>query len=102
MDRITSLKDILAQDPNNAFARYSLGMEYSSRGEIDTALQEFSTLLSAHPDYTNGYFMAAQTLMKADRTEEARQMLADGLSCARRTSNRHAESEMQSMLDELG
>ncbi|HXZ80516.1 MAG TPA: tetratricopeptide repeat protein [Terriglobales bacterium] len=102
MDRIASLKEILSQDPNNAFARYSLATEYSGRGEIEAALAEFSSLLRANPDYTNGYFMAAQTLMKADRTEEARQMLADGLSCARRTSNRHAESEMQSMLDELG
>jgi hypothetical protein len=52
-------------------------------------------------DYTAGYFMAAQTLAKADRNAEAIERLREGISCAARTGNRHALSEMQSMLDEL-
>ena len=37
MDKIAMLNEILAQDPNNAFARYGLAMEYAGRGETDTA-----------------------------------------------------------------
>jgi len=59
-------------------------------------------LLAAHPDYTAGFFMCAQTLAKADRVEEAKKMLGDGIASARRTGNNHALSEMQGMLDELG
>ncbi len=99
--RVTALKEILAAKPDDAFARYALGLEYSGRGETDAALTEFQQLLAAHPDYTNGYFMAAQTLARADRTEEARAMLRQGIDCARRTRNQHALSEMESMLDEL-
>lgn len=95
------LNEILTQDPQNAFARYGLAMEYAGRGEIDPALAEFDRLLSAHPDYTAGYFMAAQTLAKADRTEEAKARLTQGIASARRTGNQHALSEMQAMLDEL-
>ena len=54
-----------------------------------------------HPDYTNGYFMAAQTLAKVERTEEAKKMLENGITAAKRTGNRHALSEMSGMLDEL-
>ena len=88
-------------DPNNAFARYGLAMELVARGETEAGLAEFQTLLQAHPDYTAGYFMAAQTLAKAERVPEAIAQLKDGIASARRTGNNHALSEMQGMLDEL-
>ena len=99
--RVTALQEILKDNPNDAFARYALGLEYSGAGETDTALAEFAKLLESHPDYTNGYFMAAQALARAERTEEARAMLAKGIESAQRTNNRHALSEMEAMMDEL-
>jgi thioredoxin-like negative regulator of GroEL len=101
MDRITALTEVLAQNPNDAFARYGLAMEYSKAGDLERALEEFSKLLAAHPDYTAGYFMAAQTLVNASRTDEAKKMLVGGIASARRTGNQHAQSEMTAMLDEL-
>jgi predicted Zn-dependent protease len=77
-------------------------MEYSKAGEVERAIEEFGKLLSAHPDYSAGYFMAAQTLDKAGRSEEAKKMLVDGIASARRTGNGHAQSEMETMLAELG
>lgn len=99
--RVATLKEILDQNPTDPFARYALGLEYSGGGETDEALQHFNLLLQTHPDYTNGYFMAAQTLARADRKPEARDMLLHGIECARRTRNQHAISEMEAMLDEL-
>jgi predicted Zn-dependent protease len=101
MDRIALLTEVLSQNPTDAFARYGLAMEYSNSGEVERALEEFGRLLATHPDYTAGYFMAAQTLAKAERTEEARKMLADGIASAKKTGNGHAQSEMESMLAEL-
>src|SRR5216684_5494433 len=101
MDRIAALTEVLRQDPNDAFARYGLAMEHSNRGDFEHALAEFSTLLKTHPDYTAGYFMAAQTLAKADRQEDAKKMLTDGIASARRNGNLHAQSEMEAMLAEL-
>ena len=101
MDRLAMLTEILSQNPNDPFARYGLAMEYSKNGEIEQALEEFARLLSANPDYTAGYFMAAQTLARANRNEEAKKMLSDGIASARRTNNAHALSEMEAMLGEL-
>lgn len=101
MDKIAMLNEILAQNPTDAFARYGLAMEYAERGETEASLAEFSRLLAQHPDYTAGYFMAAQTLSKSGRNPEAKARLADGIACAKRTGNQHALSEMQAMLDEL-
>ncbi len=95
------LNEILTQNPNDAFARYGLAMEFSNKGDLEKALQEFEKLLSAHPDYTAGYFMAAQTLAKSNRAEEARKMLSEGIASASRTGNAHAQSEMEAMLAEI-
>jgi predicted Zn-dependent protease len=102
MDRVAMLSEILEQNPNDAFARYGLAMEYSNQGATDKALSEFGKLLAVHPDYTAGYFMAAQTLVRANRTDDARKMLEDGIRSAMRTGNGHAQSEMEGLLSELG
>jgi len=96
------LTEILSQNPNDAFARYGLALEYSNTGDVERALEEFGKLLSAHPDYTAAYFMAAQTLARVDRVAEAKRMLGDGIASAKRTGNGHAQSEMEGMLAELG
>ena len=101
MDRLAMLNEILSQNPEDAFARYGLAMEYSKAGEVERALEEYGKLFSTHPDYTAGYFMAAQTLASANRVDEAKKMLVDGISSARRTGNTHAQSEMTAMLEEL-
>lgn len=96
------LSEILAQNPGDAFARYGLAMEYASQGELDSSLKEFDQLLATHPEYTPGYFMCGQTLLKAGRTDEAKARLEQGILCARQTGNQHALGEMQAVLDELG
>jgi len=100
-DKIAGLKEILALDPKNSFARYGIAMELANRGEVEAALKEFDVLLEQNSDYTAAYFMAAQTLAKSQRNAEAVAKLKAGVACAARTGNRHALSEMQAMLDEL-
>ena len=101
VDKAAGLREILSQDPGNAFARYGLAMELAARGETEPALEEFGRLLDDHPDYTAGYFMAAQTLVKAKRLDEAKERLVEGIEAARRTGNKHALGEMEAMLEEF-
>ena len=102
MGRMEMLQELLAEFPDDAFARYGLALEYANAGDAEAALKEFGTLLQKHPDYTAGYFMAAQTLAKVNRTEEAREMLRKGIASAERKNDAHARSEMEGMLAELG
>jgi predicted Zn-dependent protease len=101
MDKIAALREILAADPGNSFARYGVAMELAGGGETTAALEEFDTLLKGDPNYTAGYFMAAQTLANVGRTAEAIDRLKAGVSSAGRSGNHHAMSEMQAMLDDL-
>jgi predicted Zn-dependent protease len=101
VSRIDDLSEILSQDPGNTLARYGLAMEYANSGDTKRALSEFNTLLAANPDYAAAYFMAAQTLAKAERTDEAKNMLQEGIAAAARKGDSHAASEMRAMLDDL-
>lgn len=95
------LKEILTEQPGDAFARYGLAMAHAAEGDATTALEEFDRLLAEHPDYTAGYFMAAQTLVKAERLADAQARLKQGIASAQRTGNQHALNEMQQLLEEL-
>jgi tetratricopeptide (TPR) repeat protein len=101
VNRLQMLTEFLEQNPGDAFARYGLAMEYSKAGQTEQALAEFKRLLQLHPDYTNGYFMAAQLLERTGERAEAKHMLEKGIEAARRTGNKHALSEMAGMLDEI-
>jgi tetratricopeptide (TPR) repeat protein len=102
MDRIQMLTQVVNENPNDAFARYGLAMEYSKANDVETAMQHFNRLVELHPDYAAGYFMAAQLLARVGRTDEARAYLTNGIAAAARTGNAHAKGEMEGMLEELG
>src|ERR1700680_1312583 len=102
MDRIAMLSEILTANPEDSFARYGLAQEYSNAGQIEQALQGFKTLIEQNPVYNPASFRAAQALAKASGVDEAKRMLVDGISSARRPGNAHAQSEMTAMLEELG
>jgi predicted Zn-dependent protease len=91
----------LEQYPNDAFARYGLALEYANGGDVDAALREFDLLLESNPEYVPGYQMAGQTLMRAGKLDQAREMLHRGVACAARSGNAKAKNEMEGLLDEL-
>ncbi len=101
MDKIAMLSEILAANPADSFARYGLAMEHLSQGNTDAALAEFDATVAQNHDYVPAYQMSGQTLAKLHRTDEAKARLRAGLDAAGRTSNSHAASEMQALLDEL-
>jgi cytochrome c-type biogenesis protein CcmH/NrfG len=101
MNKIAALSEILQLDPANAFARYGLAMEHISQGNTNAALTEFSTLIEHNPDYVPGYQMAAQTLAKLGRTEEALDRLHNGIAAANRTGNHHALAEMEALREDI-
>ena len=102
MDKVAMLTEILKQNPADAFARYGLSMAYAAEGRAEDALQEFAETIARSPDYVPAYQMSAQELLKAGRSDEARERLQAGLAACERSGNTHAASEMQAMLDELG
>ena len=100
--RREKLDEFLAQNPNDAFARYGIALDCFRQGELDTADTHFKTLLVNNPDYVPAYQMYAQMLAQNDRIDEAKSVLNKGIESAIRVGNQHARSEMESHLADLG
>lgn len=95
------LEELVAKNPNDAFARYGLAMECMNSGEAAAADTHFRSLLENNAQYVPAYLMYGQFLARESRNDEARQILTVGIAAAEKTNNQHARSEMEALLNEL-
>ncbi len=98
MARLEQLIEFLAAEPEDAFLRYGLAMEYAKLGEHDKALAEFNELLRRNPDYVAGYFMAGRTCEQRGEPEEAKGFYKRGIETANKVGDHHAAGEISAAL----
>jgi tetratricopeptide (TPR) repeat protein len=100
-NRMEVLKNMLAQNPRDSFARYGLAMEHANQGELEQAVTEYRALLEYNPDYAAAYFHGGQALEKLGRVEDARDMYQKGIETTTRTGDLHTKSELEAALEML-
>ncbi|MGD0360516.1 MAG: tetratricopeptide repeat protein [Bryobacteraceae bacterium] len=100
-NRLEVLKNMVARNPNDSFARYGLAMEYANSGELENAMEEYRALLAVNPNYPAAYYHGGQTLEKLGRREDARSLYRQGLEATTRIGDLHTRSEIQAALDLL-
>jgi tetratricopeptide (TPR) repeat protein len=101
MDRIATLKTLIARAPQDPFPRYGLAMEFRSRGELIEAWAVFSDLLDSFPDYVATYLMAGGTLTGLGRKADAAEVYRRGIEAAIRKGDSHSRAELASALSDL-
>lgn len=102
MSRIEKIREMLVEDPQDFFLRYSLAMELDKISEHEESLSLFLELIKCSPPHVPSFFMSGQQLSRLGRTEEARAILRDGIEEARSQNNKHAAGEMSEFLASLG
>lgn len=100
-NRLDILKQMVSQDPNNAFARYGLAMEYSKSGDFEQAVVEFRGLLQRDENYAAAYFHGGQALEKLGEIDQARAMYEKGIEVTTRKGDLHTRSEIEAALNLL-
>lgn len=100
--RRARIEAMLQSDPADTFLRYSLALELEKEGEHDRSLSMLGELAAESPPYVPAYFMAAQQLVRLERTGEARGALRAGIEAARQVGDAHAAGEMAEFLASLG
>jgi Tfp pilus assembly protein PilF len=100
--RKQQIEEMLADDPNDAFLRYGLAMEYVSGGDDEGAVRCLRELMAVDPEYVPAYQQAGQALLRLGRPDEAQAALRTGVAMARKKGAAHAADEMQGMLEGLG
>ena len=92
---------MLAREPQDTFLRYSLAMELEKEGKHEESLQYLCGLQADDPAYIPAFFMAGQQLARLERTQDARDVLRDGIQQAQAQGDTHAAGEMTEFLGSL-
>ncbi len=99
--RFLFLEGLVQKGTQDPMAYYGLAMEYRTRARVDDALRTFVDLRGIKPDYVAMYLMCGQMLAEADRKDEARTWLEEGITWAKKMGNTHALGELESALGTL-
>jgi Tfp pilus assembly protein PilF len=100
-NRIEILREMVANDPSNSFARYGLAMEYTKSGEYAAAVTEFRSLLQTDENYAAAYYHGGQALEKLGDVDAARTMYEQGIQVTTRKGDAHTRAEIEAALDLL-
>lgn len=99
--RREKIEALLADEPGDAFLRYSLALELDKEGDHERSLATLAGLMADDPPYVPAFFMAGQQLARLGRADEARDVLKRGITAARQQGNDHAAGEMAAFRAEL-
>lgn len=99
--RREKLEDMLKEEPQDEFLRYSLAMELEKEGDHEGCLTMFGNLMTDSPPYVPAFFMAAQQQIRLGKVDTAKSYLRDGIEQARSQNNLHAAGEMSELLQSL-
>ena len=99
MSRLSQLQQMLADEPDDLFLNYALGMEYQKTGDGEAALRQFAAMNERFPDHVAAWHQRGRLLFDQGDHSSAREILQQGISAAARTGDSHAAGEMQGLLE---
>ena len=101
-NRLELLKSLVAQNPNDQFARYGLAMACAGAGDYAEAVGHYQKLLELNPKYVAAYYHGGQALEKLGKPDEAREFYRRGIEVSTQIGDQHTRSELEAVLDLLG
>jgi len=101
-NRLETLKNLVAQNPGDSFARYGLAMACAGAGDYTQAVEHYQKLLEINPKYVAAYYHGGQALEKLGKLEEAREFYRRGIQVSTEIGDQHTRSELEGVLDLLG
>jgi Flp pilus assembly protein TadD len=100
--KIDKFAALVAKNPENELARFSLGSALFEAGRFADAEPHFAKALALKGDWVMAYILRARCLIRLGRVDEARPLLATG---RRHSLAQHHEApveEIDEILAELG
>lgn len=101
MNRIESLKKMLASGQDNALLRYSLGVACLAENQLQQAIEHLQVAVSQAPEYSAAWKAYGKALVQAENTEKARAVFAQGIAVAETRGDIQAAKEMKVFLKRL-
>ena len=97
-DRISQLRNLLENDPHDAFCMYGIAMEHAKNGCHLEAIAWFDRTMETDPAYCYAWYHKARCQEDSGDTFAATQTLEEGIKQAHELGDHHALEEMTSLL----
>jgi Tfp pilus assembly protein PilF len=101
MDRMKKLKEFLRADPEDAFSKHALALEYIKIGEEAAARRLFEEILERDPAYTGSYYHLGRLLERTGERTLAIGWYEKGMVAARAAGETRAYNELRAAHEEL-
>ena len=93
-ERLQQLREMLIEEPNDAFIRYAIALELKREGRMEEATNDLEALLKDDPKYIACYYQLSLILADLGRIPEAIHVCEAGSLQCITTGDRKARSEL--------
>lgn len=101
VQRIEKLMQMLAENKEDSFALYALGMEYEGMNQPDEAIKYFNKVLHLEPTNISVYYRLGIILQQKGMDDEALSMLKTGLVLLKDCKDQKTKNEFHSLIEEI-
>ena len=100
-ERIKLLLQYLSEDPDDAFSRYALALEYVKENQDREAAGLMEELFLSQPDYLPNYYHYGKLQERLGNTALSKDIYSKGMEVARSQNNQHTLNELRGALEML-
>ena len=100
-DRLSQLRNLLENDPHDAFCMYGIAMEHAKSGHHQEAIAWFDKTIETDPAYCYAWYHKARIQEDAGDTAGATLTLEEGIQQATELGDAHATEEMGALLQSI-
>lgn len=99
-ERLASLKQLLTENPNDAFVHYGIADTYYKLGELESCLEHIEAYLKLADDEGAVYRIWGHSLLRLGRVEEARKAFEQGIAAAERHNHPSMADEYRDTIED--
>lgn len=99
--RLAKLLEMYAQNEQDTFVLFALGMEYGGMGNKELAMGYYQKCIACDKCYVPAYYQLALLLISKGLEDEARACLEEGLLLLKGSKDLKTLNEFRSLLDEI-
>jgi Fe-S cluster biosynthesis and repair protein YggX len=100
--RIAQFENMVAADPSNDMAHFSLGGAYTQVARYADAASAYLKCVEINPKFSKAYQLAGQALISAGEPERAAEVLTAGFTSAAALGDRMPQKAMGELLTKIG
>lgn len=96
--RLEQLLEMLKAEPQDAFLRYAVALEYETAGNIAESISRIESLISDNPDYLGAYYKLGQLHEASGAKEKALDVYQRGAAVAKKQNNTKTLGEINTAI----